>query len=146
MKKTILFTIIICFANIAKAQGYPTPVSDTLRYLRYVVSNKQIYIGQPFSLLHNDLLINVKLFRPFGDIHFQKNSETLLSLSFKYAATADDLYATYPRLVVVWQAPYLYLPVSDSLRETYKRQGIGWNVPLYNRYKDLIIRDIYVHE
>ena len=66
MKKffLILVVVITTFTKDVKAQTYGVP--DTLAYLLSIVSNKAQYIGQPFSVLKNNLQIQIKYFQLFA--------------------------------------------------------------------------------
>ena len=61
MKKILVIMLLfIAFAKESKAQTYGVP--DTLAYLQNIVASKAQYIGQPFTVLLNDLQIQVKFF------------------------------------------------------------------------------------
>lgn len=146
MKHTIVLFLLslLLLPKLCNAQTYPTPITDTASYLRYIVTNKQQFVGQPFSTLYNFLQISPKMFTPFAHIHHNRFAETNITLAFKFAATAEDLSDTYPKLGIEWQPPYLNRQEGLALMYLYERQGIGWNGVIYNRYKNIIIKDIYI--
>jgi hypothetical protein len=138
-----LCTLLLSIEKI-KAQTYPTPITDTANYLRYIVANKQQFIGQPFSTLYNFLQISPKMFTPRAGIHHNSYAETSITLSFKFVATAEELSTTYPHLKIAWQPPYLNREEGLDMKFLYQRQGVGWNTVIYNRYQNIIIKDIYI--
>lgn len=140
MKKIFLILFITTLTKNLKAQ---TGVPDTLAYLQSIVVNKSQYIGQPFSVLYNNLQIQVKYFSPFSAIHYDKNKETSTSFSFYFPQNGlDDFYLTYPKLEIYWQ-PYLSAIQSESI---WGNSGGQWNTSAYNFYKNAIIADIKVRE
>jgi len=145
MKCIILFFLLLPTTR-TPAQTYPTPVTDTLNYLRYIIANKQQFIGLPFSTLHSNLQINVKMFLPHARIHKKQFSETGIGLAFKFAATAEAIGGTYPHLEITWEPPYLNIDDALDLKSLYERQGIGWNAIIYNRYQNMVIKNIFLYE
>jgi|GEM_PF-739079 len=144
MKYTfILFLLVI--TSRTKAQTYPTPVTDTLNYLRYIVSNKQQFIGLPFSVLHDSLKINLKYFAPNGAFHFDQSKETDTQIAFNNSNNLDDFYLTYPRLEVTWEQP-LNLPVAYQIAHGYQNSSIAWGSRAYQHYANGIIKNIRVVE
>ena len=140
MKKIILILTITIFSKNINAQiGVP----DTLTYLNSIVANKNIYVGQPFSVLYNVLSIQVKFFQPFAAIHYDKNKETSTSFSFYFPLTIDDMYLAYPKLEIYWQSN---LNINQSGLLYSQNNGGGWDTTVYNFYKNAIIADIKVKE
>ncbi len=133
----MLVYLVTISTRDTKAQAVP----DTLAYLQNIVANKSQYIGQPFSVLYNNLQIQVKFFSPFAAIHHDKNKETSTSFSFYFPQTADDMYLTYPKLRISWQ---LHLDINQSLN-LYNLND-GGTTPVYNFYKNAIIADIQIRE
>ncbi len=122
----------------------PGGVPDTLAYLQTIVANKANYIGQPFSALFNNLQIQTKYFHPIrGGGHYDSNKETSTHFSFYFPQSADELYLTYPCLVIYWQTP-LNANHSFSLYNT--NNGGGWTTAVANFYTNGIIADIKVWE
>lgn len=139
MKKilTILAFVLIANLKTANAQGVP----DTLAYLNSIVLNKNNYIGQPFSVLSNNLQIQIKFFSPFAAIHHKKNMETSTSFAFYFPLNENQIYLTYPSLEIYWQ-PYLNASQSSILYSQF--DGGGWSSAVYDFYKNAIIADIIV--
>ncbi len=134
------FIALISFSKNAKAQA---GVPDTLAYLQTIVANKTQYIGQPFSVLYDNLQIQIKFFTPFGAIHYDKNKETSTSYAFYYPHTTDDHYLSYPRLEIYWQTP---LDANQSSL-LWKNNNFGeWSAAIYTFYKDAIITDVKVFD
>jgi hypothetical protein len=144
MRKIALIVSIVCCSIKSFCQSYPTPITDTASYLRYIVANKHQFIGQPFSTLYNFLQISPKMFTPHADLHHNYYAETRITLSFKFVSTAEELSTTYPHLGIVWQPPYLNRQEGLDMKFLYQRQGVGWNTVIYNRYQNIIIKDIYI--
>ncbi len=119
-----------------KAQG----VLDTLAYLNTIVTNKSNYIGQSFSVLYNNLQIQIKYFSPFSAIHYDKNKETSTEFCFYFPQNEGEIYLTYPSLEIYWQ-PYLNAAQSDVL---FGNTGGGWTTAVANFYVNGIIADIKV--
>ncbi|MCB0714489.1 MAG: hypothetical protein R2796_06600 [Chitinophagaceae bacterium] len=140
MKKITLIFVIVStlFIQETKAQ-----VTDTLAYLQNIVANKAQYVGQPFSVLYNNLQIQIKFFSPVAAIHYDKNKETSTSVAFYFPQTAEDMYLTYPCLRIYWQ-PYLNAVQSSILYSQY--DGGEWNATIYNFYKNGIILDIKLED
>lgn len=124
-----------------KAQS--TGVPDTLAYLQTIVANKANYIGQPFSVLKSHLQIELKYFHPRRGIVHDTNKETSTHFSFYFPQSADEMYLTYPCLVIYWQTP-LNANQSFSLYNT--NNGGGWTAAVANFYANGIIADIKVRE
>ncbi len=140
MKKIFLIIIITTLSKNINAQiGVP----DTLAYLNTVVLNKNNYIGQPFSVLYNNLQIQIKFFNPYAAIHYDMNKETSTTLSFYYSLTEEDYHLTYPRLEVFWQIPQ---NINQSLALWKKNKWGWWDTAVYNLYKNAIIKDIKVFD
>jgi hypothetical protein len=141
MKKTvlILIIIIITFAKNTKAQ---TGVPDTLAYLQSIVANKAQYIGQPFSVLQNNLQIQIKYFQPFAAIHYDKDKETSTSFAFYFPNNADEIYLTFPKLKIYWQP---YLNITQSLGIAHGNRGV-WSSTAQAFYANGIIKDIQIRE
>ncbi len=140
MKKLILILIIIASVKNIKAQGVP----DTLAYLQTIVANKSQYIGQPFSVLKNNLQIEIKYFFPFAAIHYDKNKETSTSFGWYIPQTADEIYLAYPLLRISWQMP-LDATQSDIIRATNNNRG-QWNSEAALFYANGIIKDIQIRD
>lgn len=139
MKKIILIMLIIAFSTKTKAQ-----VPDTLAYLNSIVANKAQYIGQPFSILKNNLQIQIKFFSPFASISYDKSKETSTSFSFYFPQIGiNDFYLTYPKLEIYWQIP-LNASQSDILWEA--NNGGGWSTSVANFYANGLIADIKVRD
>lgn len=118
-------------------------LSDTLSYLKTIVDDKANYIGKPFSVLLNNLQIQIKHFSPIADINEDKNKETATFFSFYFPQSADEIYLTYPCLRVSWQTS-LNAAISRSLYKT--NNGGGWTQAVVDFYKNAIIADIDIFE
>lgn len=140
MKKIIL---IICILFVTKVTNAQTGVPDTLTYLQTIINNKTQFIGQPFSALSNTLQIQVKHFSPFADDHAYKNKETRTGFSFYFPLSTQELYLTYPCLIVKWQSP-LNGTISDQIWEANGRGMLLANAAAF--YSSAIIKDIYILE
>ena len=140
MKKiALLFTIVsISFIQKTKAQ-----VPDTLAYLQNIVANKSQYVGQPFSVLYNNLQIQVKHFWPNTSIHYAKNKEISTQFAYYFPLSQEDIYLTYPCIEIYWQTP---LNANQSGLLWGNNNGGGWSTAVYNFYKNAIIADIKVRE
>ena len=143
MKKmfVILFLTAVISAKVTKAQTVGVP--DTLAYLQTIVANKSQYIGQPFSILLNNLQIQIKYFHPRRDIVYDISKETSTRFGFYFPQSANELYLTYPSLEIYWQ-PYLNANQSDALWEN--NNGGGWSTAVAAFYANGIITDIKVRE
>ncbi len=142
MKKffLILVVVITTFTKDVKAQTYGVP--DTLAYLLSIVSNKAQYIGQPFSVLKNNLQIQIKYFQPFAAVSYDKDKETSTSFAFYFPNNVDELYLTFPKLEVYWQP---YLNIVQSLGIAYGNRGV-WSSSAEAFYSTGIIADIKIRE
>ena len=143
MKKILLIILIVFSAFIKKAEAQSTGVPDTLAYLQTIVANKAQYIGQPFSLLLNNLQISIKFFNPIGDIHHDTRKETRTYFSFFFPANAEEIYLTYPSLVISWQ-PYLDNTNANSLYTQFN--GGAWVPQVVAHYSTGIIADIRIRD
>lgn len=141
MKKILFFIImaLVFFTQKTKAQ---TGVPDTLVYLQNIVANKAQYIGQPFSLLNNSLQIEIKYFFPFGGIHYDMKKETHTSFAFYFPNNSDELYLTFPKIIVYWQTP-LNMTLSDNIRGANRGR---WDTSSVALYGNAIIKDITLRE
>lgn len=115
---------------------------DTLAYLQTIVANKAQYIGQPFSVLLNNLQIQIKYFSPFASIHHNKSKETSTLFSFYFPLSVADHYLSYPRLEIYWQ-PYLNAIQSNIL---FDNNNGGWVPTVVSYYTSGIIADIQILE
>ncbi|MCB0716600.1 MAG: hypothetical protein KDC06_11375 [Chitinophagaceae bacterium] len=138
MKKIFLIILIAALTKTTQAQ-----VPDTLAYLQSIELNKANYIGQPFSVLFNNLQIQTKYFYSYANIHYDKNKETATKFAFYFPQTAEDLYMTSPSLKIYWQTP---LNANQSGLLWGNNDGGGWNTNVYNFYKNAIIKDIQVRD
>ena len=141
MKQILI--IILLSVSIAKETQAQVGVPDTLAYLQTIVANKSQYIGQPFSILLNNLQIQVKFFSPFASLPYNKYKETSTSFAFYFPQSTDDYYFSYPRLRVSWQS-YLDANQSDILWKN--NNGGGWTTAVANFYANAIISDIQIRE
>ena len=143
MKKIFFISalLVICFANNTKAQSQP--VTDTLSYLNTIVANKASYVGKPFSVLMNDLQIQIKFFFPFADLNHDKTKETSTEFSFYFPPTAEEIYLTYPSLEITWQTN---LNASQSRALYTQYRALGWSNEVATFYSSGIIADIRVVE
>lgn len=142
MKNILIIMIIFLSAFINKADAQNNGLPDTLVYLQNIVTNKSNYIGRPFSVLLNDLQIQIKFFSPFGIIPYDKTKETSTSFAFYFPNSALDHYLSYPRLRISWQ-PYLDNIYSNSLHDQFNG---GWVPTVISYYSNAIISDIEIRE
>lgn len=117
-------------------------MSCQIRYLQTIVANKSQFIGQLFSVLVDNLKVQIKFFSPISGLHHDMSKETATSFSFYFPQPTEDHYLTYPRLRISW-SPYLNTLQSDGLFENV--EGL-WTIAAYNFYKNAIIADIKVRE
>jgi hypothetical protein len=142
MKKIII--ILLIFGAIFKnASAQTTPVTDTLAYLQTIVANKANYIGQPFSILRNNLQIQIKFFSIGRGIWTDINKETSTDFAFYFPQNADEIYLTYPSLKISWATP-LNANQSDILWKNHN--GGGWATDVAALYSTGIISDIQIRE
>jgi len=142
---TLLFILIITTSSKLAAQTYPSPVTDTLNYLRYIVANKQQFIGQPFSVLYDSLKIQIKYFCPFGAYHYDQSKETHARFGFNNSINLEDFYLTYPGVRITWQQP-LNLANAFNIYYSFVNSNVGWGTRAYQHYANAIIKDISLVE
>lgn len=142
MKKKIFSLFIVLTLFFSKANAQTIGVPDTLAYLQTIIANKAQYIGQPLSLLLNNLQIEIKHFSPFGGIHHQKDKETSTSFGFYCPTGANDRYRLFPALDISWN-PYLNKVNSMSF---YSLFGGCFSPQVYSHYANEIVRDIDIIE
>jgi hypothetical protein len=145
MKKIVLIVAIVCCSAKSFCQSYPTPVTDTLGYLRYLVANKQLFIGQPFSVLNDSLKIQIKYFSPFGAYHSDQSLETHSRFAFNFKNTLADFYLTYPGLQITWQQP-LDLTLAYQIAQGYENTGFAWGTRAYQHYANAVVKDVRLVE
>ncbi|HQW83398.1 MAG TPA: hypothetical protein PK987_03000 [Ferruginibacter sp.] len=133
MKKILIIAVtILMVSKNVKAQ------TDTLTVIQNIVNNKAQYIGQPFSVLLNQLPIQIKYYFPARPYFRSRNKEHATTFSFYFRQNPDELYKTYPRLLIYWQT---YLTASMSL---YNQTNGAWTSSVVSRYSQAIISDIMV--
>jgi hypothetical protein len=140
--KKVIFVLFVLFATKGIKAQSNTGVPDTLAYLNTIVANKANFVGQPFSVLANSLLISIKYFSPDARFHHRKNAETSTYLAFYNSTNAEDYYRTYPMLVVKWREPYHDINLSYAIRKADSLHG--WNATAKAHYANYIIDDISV--
>ena len=139
-KATIIFIFLLsALSQETKAQTYGVP--DTLVYLQSIVANKAHFIGQPFSVLIDSLKIQIKYFGPNSGIVYDVSKETSTSFGFRTPQNAEEIYLTYPHLLVYWQ-PCLNANQSRILYNT----TVGWTSTIAAFYATGIIADIQIRE
>jgi hypothetical protein len=145
MKKVALIIAIVCCSAKSFCQSYPTPVTDTLGYLRHLVANKQQFIGQPFSVLNDSLKIQIKYFSPFGAYHHDQSKETDSEFGFNNSIDIADFYLTYPRIRIYWQQP---LGLYQAIQLTYLYNGsmVAWGTRAYQHYANAVVKDVRLVE
>ncbi len=139
MKKIIIIILVTLFTKNTNAQ---TGVPDTLAYLQSIAANKAQYIGQPFSVLKNNLQIQIKYFQPFAAIPYDKDKETSTSFAFYFPNNVDELYLTFPKIEIYWQP---YLNIVQSLGIANGNRGI-WSAAAEAFYANGIIADIQIRD
>jgi hypothetical protein len=143
MKKTLILLSLIFTIYSTKAQT-GGGVIDTLVYLKSIVTNKAQYIGQPFSVLSNSLQILIKHFSPYANEHACINKETSTGFAFYFLNSANEVYLTYPELVIKWQTGGLNKIISRQIWNT--NNGGMWLQNAASFYNNAIIADIYIIE
>ncbi len=141
MKRILIIACVVLLGFVRNAEAQ-TGVPDTLAYLQSIIANKANYIGQPFSVLQNNLQIQIKYFQPFAGIHHDKNKETSTSFAFYFPGNADEIYLTFPKLEIYWQ-PYLNAVQSRGIAQG--NRGI-WSSAAQAFYANGIIADIKIRE
>lgn len=144
MKRIItILLLIICFGSVSNVRASAVPDNinkiDTLLYLKGIVGNKANYIGKPFSVLLNDLQIQIKRFSPISGLSRDISKETETLFSFYFPQSIDEFHLTRPCLRVSWQ-PYLNATTSTNL--FVKHNGGGWVQEVIDFYANAIIEDI----
>jgi len=142
--KKIIFILILSATIFNKVDAQTTPVTDTLAYLHTIVNNKASFIGHPFSTLANSLQIQIKSFFPFASLPYDKTKETSTDFSFYFPLNVDELYLTYPYLVIYWQ-PFLNTNQSNIIQQTNDNKW-RWNSDAVSFYSTGIIKDIQIRE
>ena len=133
----LFFTLGIGSLKIANGQ-----VPDTLRYLRQIVANKNIYINQPFSKLEDSLRIAIKGFTPTTLLK-NINEEKDVIFRFAYSSNPEDIIYSYPWLIVVWETRPSF-QVTRRLYHLYQKGQYSTDASQY--YRPFIIKDIYLIE
>ncbi len=143
MKKIFfIFFITICFHQ-KNTCAQAAPVNDTLQYLQSIINNKANYVGYPFSKLFDSLQIQIKFFWPDRSNVHEITKEPATHFSFFFPQNADDMYLTYPCLVIDWQIP---LNASQSHILWSANNGGGWGANVMSFYGNAIIANIRVWE
>lgn len=139
MKKTLLILLLVTCAYKSNAQ-----VPDTLAYLKSIVANKGFYIGEPFSVLQNNLQIQIKYYSGFPGNPDDTRQETSTSFSFYFPINGkDDFYLTYPKMDIIWQVPLNR--IQSDIIWSNNNFG-GWSAAASAFYANAIIKDIRIRE
>lgn len=139
--KRIIFIFLITisvFAGDTKAQAVP----DTLAYLQTIVNNKGNYVGQPFSVLLNQMPIQIKYFIPLPGSSCNRYKECVTSFSFYFPQNSEQKNLTYPRLDISWQTPNNQ---SQSLSLYFQLNG-AFDPIVSSYYSSGLISDIKLRE
>jgi hypothetical protein len=94
-------------------------------------------------VLLDSLKIQIKYFSPTRGIVYDISKETSTHFGFRFPQNADDMYLTYPHLVIYWQ-PCLNATQSDILWEN--NNGGEWSSAVAAFYSTGKIADIKVRE
>lgn len=113
---------------------------DTLAYLNQVKANKNYYIGKSFSVLLNDLTINIKSFFPTSGMSAYKNKETSTSFYFIIPEYMED-FGSY-NFEIIWASP-LDRNVTGQIFRSGQRAG-EWRTIAAQYYGTGIVADIKV--
>lgn len=133
----LFFTLGIGSLKIANGQ-----VPDTLRYLRQIVANKNIYINQPFSKLEDSLRISIQGFTPLNPLN-ENSLENKNIFRFIYSPNPQDMSSSFPWLIVVWETMPSF-QVTRRLYHLYQKGQYSTDASQY--YRQFIIKDIYLRE
>lgn len=134
MKKIILILSVILVANVGSLNAQ----NDTLAILQSIVANKSNYIGQSFSVLLNQLPIQVKFFAPNVPRSTTRNKENSTTIAFTFPYNPSQLHLTYPQLWIYWTTP-LNRVVSNSL---FIQTKGAWSSTIASHYGSAVISDI----
>ncbi|MCS3867830.1 hypothetical protein J3D55_000746 [Chryseobacterium ginsenosidimutans] len=134
----ILLIGILLFSNgFLKSQK---PVSDTLAYAKKFETNKEKYIGKPFSLLLKDMT-QLQFKKSKSDIRFDQNN-TLPSTLFKFS-DKDINSGNEVTFVIRWKPDNAATTQIEFLQEEH---NYGFTVSEKNYFEKKVIRDIVVYK
>jgi hypothetical protein len=134
----ILLIGILLFSNgFLKSQK---PVSDTLAYAKKFETNKEKYIGKPFSLLLKDMT-QLQFKKSKSDIRFDQNN-TLPSTLFKFS-DKDINSGNEVTFVIRWKPDNAPTTQIEFLQEEH---NYGFTVSEKNYFEKKVIRDIVVYK
>lgn len=136
MKQILLVIGVLICMQITYAQSVPGV--DTLSYLKTVVAKKGNYIGKPFSVLMNDLRIQIRAFSPHTPLHSAKNKEVYTQFHFIIPKYAEDF--KFPSLMIYWE-PSLNAEISSKIYDQSEEGGL-WIPDAIQFYRNAIIKNI----
>lgn len=137
--KKIIFIITLAF--IVYSEGVKAQ-TDTLSILQNIITNKANYIGQPFSVLLNQLSLEIKYFSPSRANSNNRYKEPSTQFSFYFPWNPGELYRTRPCLRIYWQ-PYLNRTTSMSL---FSQAKGAWSSAVASHYTSQIIQNIILEK
>ncbi|WP_306617966.1 hypothetical protein [Chryseobacterium ginsenosidimutans] len=134
----LLLAVILLFLNgFLKAQK---PVSDTLAYAKKFETNKEKYIGRPFSLLLKDMT-QLQFKKAKSEIKEDDNN-TLPSTLFKFS-DKDINSANEVTFVIKWKPNDASTTQIEFFQEEH---NYGFTVSERNFFEKKIIKDIVVYK
>ena len=137
MKKIIAIQILTLIISLKCSFANAQPPAGTGAYLQTIVNNKAQYIGQPFSVLLNDLQMPIKFFSPFAAS--KRSKETSTAFAFYFPQNANEINKIYPCLEIYWQTD---LNAYNSMQLYTQYRSVGWNSVIASSYSSGIIADI----
>lgn len=134
----ILLIGILFFLNgFLKAQK---PVSDTLAYAKKFETNKEKYIGKPFSLLLKDMT-QLQFKKTKSDIKSDQNN-TLPSTLFRFS-DKDINSGNEVTLVIRWKPENTPTTQIEFFQEEH---NYGFTVSERNFFSKKVVKDIVVYK
>ena len=143
MKKIILIVPIVLAFNLNNklhAQSDST-ITDTAAYINQIITGTNKYIGKSFSVLENDLKLQIQSISGIPSQY--ANIEYATFFYFSKVIFDPELIMPNYGLLIYWQNPYNDLRLSDSL----SKEGSEWNPETDSLYRSgtYIIKRIDPH-
>ncbi|MCB0710294.1 MAG: hypothetical protein KDC15_12990 [Chitinophagaceae bacterium] len=133
--KKLIFILVVSILLYAKSSSAQI---DTSAVIQNIVNNKSQFIGQPFSILYNQLPIQIKYYFPWPNFNRNRYQEPSTSFSFYFPQNTGESFLTYPGLRIYWH-PFLNRSQSVAL---YTQGRGAWTSAVALHYGSAIISDI----
>jgi len=133
----LLIGIFLLLNGLLKAQK---PVSDTLAYAKKFETNKEKYIGKPFSLLLKDMT-QLQFRKAKSDIKEDQNN-TLPSTLFRFSDKDID-FGNEVIFVIRWKPDNAPTTKIEFFQEEH---NYGFTVSEKNFFEKKIVKDIVVYK